>query len=82
MNHQAYWDARSLSENLRQAMESRAEIEQAKSIIMASTGCTADEAFAQLRSQSQPENVKLRAIAAEIVRRAQRGSGPSRLSNG
>ena len=82
VNHQAYWDARSLSENLRQAMESRAEIEQAKGIIMASTGCTADEAFAQLRSQSQTENVKLRAIAAEIVRRAQRGSGPSRLSNG
>jgi len=78
VNHQAYWDARSLSENLRQAMASRAEIEQAKGIIMASTGCTADEAFDQLRLQSQSENVKLRAIAAEIVRRAQRGSGSSR----
>jgi transcriptional regulator with GAF, ATPase, and Fis domain len=72
LNHQAYWDARDLSENLQQAMASRAEIEQAKGIIMASKGCTADEAFAELRAQSQHENVKLRDIAADIVRRAQR----------
>ena len=75
VNHQAYWDARSLSENLQQAMESRAEIEQAKGIIMAATGCTADEAFAQLRAQSQTENIKLRDIAAQIVRQTQRGTG-------
>ena len=33
-NAQAYWDARTLSENLEQAMRSRATIEQAKGIIM------------------------------------------------
>lgn len=72
LNHQAYWDARALSENLEQAMASRAVIEQAKGIIMATNGCSPDEAFEQLRQQSQHENVKVREIAAEIVRRAQR----------
>lgn len=76
LNHQAYWDARSLSENLREAMASRAEIEQAKGVIIATTGCTPDEAFERLREQSQQENVKLREIAAEIVARAQRRSMP------
>ncbi len=73
-NHRAYADARSLSENLQQAMESRAEIEQAKGIILGATGCTADEAFEQLKRQSQTENVRLRDIAREIVRNARRTS--------
>jgi len=71
-NARAYWEARLLSENLALAMESRAQIEQAKGIIMGSTGMSADEAFEQLKRQSQHENVKVREIAAEIVRRAQR----------
>jgi GAF domain-containing protein len=74
LNHQAYWDARSLSENLQEAMRSRSTIEQAKGIIMATTSCSPDEAFERLREQSQQENVKLRDIAEEIVRRAQRGT--------
>ena len=56
------------------AMKSRATIEQAKGIIMASTGCTADEAFEQLRAQSQHENIKLRDIAVEDTARAMRGA--------
>jgi GAF domain-containing protein len=71
-NAQAYWDARTLSENLEQAMKSRATIEQAKGIIMSSTGCSADEAFAMLTRQSQQQNVKLREIADEIVNNAWR----------
>jgi len=71
-NAQAYWEAQSLAEHLAQAMASRAEIEQAKGIIMSATGLSPDEAFDQLREQSQHENVKVREIAAEIVRRAQR----------
>jgi GAF domain-containing protein len=71
-NAQAYWDARTLSENLTQAMASRAEIEQAKGIIMATMGVDADAAFQQLRSQSQYENVKIRELAKEIVERAGR----------
>jgi GAF domain-containing protein len=75
-NAQAYHDAHTLSDNLSAAMKSRAVIEQAKGIIMGSTGCTADEAFDQLTRQSQHENIKLRDIAAEIVRRSQRRRVP------
>ena len=55
VNAQAYWDARTLGENLTEAMRSRARIEQAKGIIMARTGVDADRAFALLRQQSQAE---------------------------
>ena len=72
LNHQAYWDAKSLSEHLEVALKSRAEIDQATGIIMAATGCSADDAFQRLRQQSQHENIKLRDIAHEIVTRAQR----------
>jgi GAF domain-containing protein len=71
-NSKAYWDARDLSENLTVAMASRAEIEQAKGIIMTTMGVGADEAFATLRAQSQHENVKVREIAAEIVQKSRR----------
>lgn len=69
-NAQAYWDACNLSENLTQAMRSRATIEQAKGIIMANSGVNADAAFEMLRQASQRTNRKLRDIATEIVRRA------------
>jgi hypothetical protein len=71
-NAKAYWDARDLSDGLAVALKGRAVIEQAKGIIMATTGATPDEAFLQLSEQSQHENVKLREIAAEIVRRTVR----------
>jgi GAF domain-containing protein len=71
-NAQAYWDQASLAENLAKAMESRAVIEQAKGVIMATTGTGADQAFDLLRQQSQAENRKLRELAAEIVDRQQR----------
>ena len=68
----AYWEKATLAEQLQEAMDSRAQIEQAKGIIMASTGCSADEAFTMLREQSQAENVKLRDLAAALVRRPNR----------
>jgi len=71
-NAKAYWDARMLSENLSEAMRSRARIEQAKGIIISNTGCNEDEAFDLLRQQSQHENVKLRDLAEELVDRTQR----------
>ncbi|HYI61093.1 MAG TPA: GAF and ANTAR domain-containing protein [Acidimicrobiales bacterium] len=71
-NSQIYWDAHQLTESLQEAMRSRAQIEQAKGILMVSSRCTADEAFALLVRASQRENRKLRDIAAEMVERAQR----------
>jgi transcriptional regulator with GAF, ATPase, and Fis domain len=71
-NSKAYWEARNLSENLTVAMASRAEIEQAKGIIMSTMHVSADEAFETLRQQSQHENMKLREVALEIVQRSSR----------
>lgn len=53
---------------LQEAMSSRAVIEQAKGIIMASTRCDPERAFELLRAQSQTENRKLREIAQALVR--------------
>jgi hypothetical protein len=52
---------------LRLAMESRAEIEQAKGIVMATMRCSAEQAFDVLRSQSQHQNRRLREICQELV---------------
>jgi GAF domain-containing protein len=66
-NAQAYWDARTLTERLGEAMKSRAVIEQAKGMLMATQRCSEDEAFELLIGASQRENVKLRDIATRIV---------------
>jgi GAF domain-containing protein len=69
-NSSAYWEATQLSEQLSQAMQSRAVIEQAKGMLMAqSPNLDADAAFDLLRRASQRENVKLREIAQRIVDR-------------
>jgi GAF domain-containing protein len=65
---------RTLSQQLERALASRAVIEQAKGILMARTGWTADEAFAELVRRSQHLNRKLRDLAAELVAGAATGS--------
>jgi len=76
-NAQVYWDARNLSENLNQAMRSRATIDYAVGIVMAHGGRSPEEAFQVLVRASQRENRKLREIAGEIVERASRRQSPS-----
>ena len=71
-NAEAYWGATTLAVQLKQALTSRAVIDQAKGIIMGLQGCSADEAFDVLRRASQRENRKLRDIAQDMVERAQR----------
>lgn len=82
-NAQAYWGAFELSQQLSEAMKSRATIEQAKGVLMAAQGCGPDEAFDTLRRASQRSNRKLRDIATEVVANAQqrrtgRPNGPQR----
>lgn len=60
-------------DTIREALETRDLIGQAKGIIMGSMRCSADEAFILLKKQSQAENRKLADVAAEIASRAQRG---------
>jgi GAF domain-containing protein len=64
-------DQVTLSENLRNALASRATIDQAIGIVIARRRCSADEAFATLRALSQSRNVKLRIVADELVRTMQ-----------
>ncbi|MCU1362118.1 MAG: putative sensor protein [Ilumatobacteraceae bacterium] len=71
-NAASYWDARTLSEQLAESIESRAIIEQAKGIIMASLRCSADVAFGHLLKQSQTTNTKLREVAQGIVKSVDR----------
>ena len=66
-NARSYWAARSRAEQLQIALGSRAEIEQAKGIIMSTMRCDAAGAFDVLVKQSQRENRKLREVAREIV---------------
>jgi GAF domain-containing protein len=57
----------SLVSQLNEALTSRSVIDQARGILIARTGCTADEAIEALKQRSQRENRKLREIAAAIV---------------
>lgn len=52
---------------LQQALESRRVIDQAIGLVMARRGCSAQEAFDQLRMISQRENRKLSRVAADLV---------------
>jgi GAF domain-containing protein len=69
-NVSAYWTALELGQQLTEAMQSRAVIEQAKGMLMArDRALSADGAFDMLRKASQRENVKLRDVAQRIVER-------------
>lgn len=83
-NTRSLAQARQLSEHLRQALQSRDLIGQAKGILVAQGARDDDAAFAMLVSASQRSNVKLHEVARQLVAsftraQAQRGgsSGPS-----
>jgi GAF domain-containing protein len=65
-----YTQTARLAEQLQQAMNSRAVIEQAKGILIAERRCTEDEAFAILTKLSQDTNRKVRDVAAALVAQA------------
>jgi len=66
-NARVYSDAVRLTEQLRDAISSRATIEQAKGILMARHRIDALAAFGRLRQDSQRRNVKLREVAHEVI---------------
>ncbi|WP_169738795.1 GAF and ANTAR domain-containing protein [Jiangella gansuensis] len=61
-----------LAEQLEQALSSRTVIDQAIGILMAEQRCSADDAFAVLRTHSQNNNRKLRDVAEALVTRVSR----------
>lgn len=69
-NAQTHDAAVALAENLREAMATRAPIEQAKGVLMARHHCSPDDAFEMLVKRSQHENRKLRLVAEDLVRGA------------
>ncbi|CAL9443354.1 ANTAR domain-containing response regulator [Streptomyces sp. NPDC015242] len=62
-------------DQLRQAIASRPVIDQARGILMATHGCTSDQAWHILRETSQLSNTKLRDVAAAVTASAE-GDGP------
>jgi transcriptional regulator with GAF, ATPase, and Fis domain len=66
-NGRAYRELVTLSQQLQNALDRRAVIEQAKGIIVARSGRTPEEAFELLRELSQSRNRKLRDVAVAIV---------------
>jgi GAF domain-containing protein len=66
-NAEVYWRTYTLTEHLREALESRDVIGQAKGILMARHALTPDAAFEALRKASQHRNIKLRDIAEQVV---------------
>jgi anti-anti-sigma factor len=77
-NSKVYWEARRLTDNLSQAMRSRATIDHAIGVLMARGADSPDDAFQLLVRISQRQNRKLRDIAAEIVRRVPSSPGRPR----
>ncbi|AXB48440.1 transcriptional regulator [Amycolatopsis albispora] len=66
-NARRFFESRRRAEQLREALASRAVIEQAKGIIMGARRVSADEAFALLVARSQRDNVKVRDLAQRFV---------------
>ena len=70
----AYYSSRELAGQMRQALESRAVIEQAKGVLMAQHGGDAADAFDRLVELSQRTNRKLREVAQAVVESASKGA--------
>lgn len=69
-------DLRRLASDMERALQSRAVIDQAKGLVMAARGCTAEEAFHHLVQLSNARQVKLRDVARELVDRCTDGGFP------
>jgi GAF domain-containing protein len=66
-NASAYGDAQREAVQLRNAVESRAVVDQAKGILMHALGCSAAEALERMRRVSQTQHVKVTDVARNIV---------------
>jgi GAF domain-containing protein len=69
-NARVYWRTQRLAAQLEEALSTRGVIEQAKGILIARQGCSADQAFQLLVQLSQRTHVKLHDVARDLVDRA------------
>jgi ANTAR domain-containing protein len=75
-NASAYADSQRTALQLRDAVDSRMLVDQAKGILMHALGCTAQEAFDKMRAISQKSNVKVAEVASKIIE-AHRSQSPA-----
>jgi len=73
-NAQLLAQAERLVAQLQEALQSRAEIDQALGVMMSRTGVNATEAFARLRTMSQSQSVKLTDVARGLLGEAVRNA--------
>jgi len=73
-NAELYLDAATQAAQMRNALERRAVIEQAKGVVMGDRRCGPEEAFEILRSIANALNRPLRAVAQSLVEETQRRS--------
>jgi hypothetical protein len=74
-----YGEARRTAQHLRDAVDSRAVVDQAKGVLMHALGCSADEALQRMRQISQARNMKVTEVATIIIdSRSAEGLGPLR----
>ncbi|WP_312037658.1 GAF and ANTAR domain-containing protein [Rhodococcus sp. 4CII] len=66
-NARRWWRAQRQVEQLNQALTSRADIDQAKGMMMVMHGIGADEAFARLIEISQRTNTKVHRVAHDLI---------------
>jgi GAF domain-containing protein len=66
-NASAYGEAQREAVQLRNAVESRAVVDQAKGVLMHALGCSADEALERMRRVSQTQHVKVTDVARQVV---------------
>jgi GAF domain-containing protein len=69
-NARMYWRAQRLASQLEEALSTRGVIEQAKGILIARQGCSADQAFQLLVQISQRSHIKLHDVARDLLARA------------
>jgi GAF domain-containing protein len=67
LQHRATLEAQVLNEQLNHALNSRIVIEQAKGVVAERQGLNMDEAFATLRNHARNHNLRLAAVAREVV---------------
>ncbi len=66
-NASAFGDAQREAVQLRNAVESRAVVDQAKGILMHALGCSATDALERMRRVSQTRHVKVTDVAKQVV---------------
>ena len=71
-DHGRMAELRLATEQLEEALTSRAVIDQAKGMVMLAQGCGPDEAFDVLRRMSNGSNRKVRDVAADMIAEASR----------